>query len=648
LWTVFALSVLATDGYCLATLHRRFGWDALLGYATLVVRAALFISVGLLIEALLLRAGYGYLTENKTRRSVLHAYWIGVMLLGVALVADVVVYAFAGYHVPTGLRILMSDGPLGVVKVVDATGLSIWAVLLSAFGVGLGLGVAIVLSKVSRRFSSRAGILVSRRQALRAVLVCVGVLALVEMASYRLRDPFVWEREIREVPLAFSVLRPAAELASFRVSVRNTSSPPRVGAADPVAAPAGKPDIVVVIIESLRADMRSRETMPHFAEFAEHAWTFDHAVTTGNVTHYSWFGLLCGRIPLYFDVAKHSPVQSGSAAFAALRDAGYRVHLLATPDTEYQNLEAIVFGSGPAKGTTKLLTDKFHPTDPDVAHRDELVIEELTRRLGSTPPGGSAYVVALDSPHFGYQWGRGFEPPFRPYAADISIAEDYEKRQDARRSVINRYKNAVAWIDSLLGRFFHALEQSGRANDAILVITGDHGEAFWEHGSATHGSDLGAEQLEVAFAMKLPGQAARRRSGVFSLLDVMPTVLYAVGLGGVAMDGTPEQVQTARTASTPVGAVLPTPERVALTFQGWNERAYRFAATTEQRRLLFELDSVDPLEAKRLVLKHALDLGTTGRFDRERGDAGDDYEDVLDEVPGVLRAMTFLRLGAGR
>jgi hypothetical protein len=637
LWAAFALVVLGTDGYFLASVYSHLGWNLALALATLALRTALFTAMGLFVEAWLLRTGEGYLTENKARRSVVHAYWIGVMLLSVALVADVFVYAFAGYHVPTGIRILLSDGPFGVVEVVDATGLSPSVVVVTTLGSALGLALAIVLSKSSRRLSGRAGVVVSRRQATRAVLIAVGLLALVEMAGFRWRDPFLWEKEIREVPLAFSIARPAAELASFRVSVeRPTARSLGSGLVDR-ASPAQKPDIFIVIIESLRSDVLTPEVMPRLASFAKRAWTFEHAVTTGNVTHYSWYGLLCGRIPLYFDVAKHSREQRGSEPFAALRKAGYGVHLLTTPDTTYQNLESIVFGSG---GTAALLTDKYRPGAPEVARRDELVIAELGRRLASTPVGGLAYVVALDSPHFGYQWGSGFKPRFVPYAGNISIARDYEHNARLRQAVVNRYKNSVAWVDSLLGSFFEALERTHRMEDSIVVVTGDHGEAFWEHGSATHGSDLGAEQLDVAFAMKLPGRAARRSSGVFSLLDVMPTVLSEVGIRGVVLDGTALQERDDESAHV---RRAPEPAAAAFTFQGWNERAYRFALTTARRRLLFELDSVDPLNARRLVLKDVSELGDRPRAGGDR--QASSYEEVIAELPAMLQTMGFLRFG---
>src|SRR5512145_2732951 len=120
LWLGLAATVLATDGAFLIGLHRRLGYDVLFAIAGLLARTSVVVAVGMLFESLLMRAHEGYLTLTKTRRSVLHAYWVCVMLLCVALAVDLVILAFAGYHLHTAVRILFSDGPAGVGQVVEA------------------------------------------------------------------------------------------------------------------------------------------------------------------------------------------------------------------------------------------------------------------------------------------------------------------------------------------------------------------------------------------------------------------------------------------------------------------------------------------------------------------------------------------------
>ncbi len=220
LWSAFALTSLLVGSFFLVRVYRRVDADSALGLVGLLGRTAVYVSVGLVVEGLLMRAGDRSRALSRPRKLALHATWVGVMLLSVALVVDVLVFAFAGYHLTTALRILFAGGPRGVGQVVEATGLSPSLLLGSGAGLAVGLGVAGFLSRIVRRLSGRVGWEIPRRKAVRALFVSLGAIAAVETVSFNLRNPFLWETEVRSVPLAFSIVRPDAELASFRVAPR--------------------------------------------------------------------------------------------------------------------------------------------------------------------------------------------------------------------------------------------------------------------------------------------------------------------------------------------------------------------------------------------------------------------------------------------
>lgn len=633
LWLTFAATAVVVGAFFVFQVHRRVSVDALLGLLALLSRTAIFVVLGLFLEALLLRTAGGYLTETRTRRTAIHGSAGALVLLCVALVVDFFVFAFAGYHLDTAAKILFSDGPEGVVRVVDAAGLSLSVVIGSAVGLAVALLGAVVISKLTRRLSARRPVEVSRKASLLGLTVAFSALAVIDAVGYRVRNPFLWEREMRTVPLAFALARPPAELASFTVSVKRpdvSRSRAQVAALAPIN---DKPDVFIVVVESLRRDIITPEIMPRFAAFSKEAMTFEHAQTTGNVTHYSWYGLLCGGYPLFFDGIKKLPEEQGSVPLLALRKLGYRTRLFATPDTAYQNLDAVVFGPRAA-----LLDEKFHPPGALAAERDRAVVAEVSRVLATEKPGGTVNVIALDSTHFDYVWGAGFQPPFLPYATDASISRNYAKDAKARAALFNRYKSSAAWMDQLLGQLFDALQKSGRMENSIVVVTGDHGEAFWEHGSGSHGSDLGREQIDVGFAMRLPGRAPKRFDAVFSLMDVMPTILSHVGVDSSAML---PGVALQRRVNAADGSLSP---RAALTFQGWNLSAFRFALTHGDRRLLFELDAANPLEAKKIVLKDITDLDSVSQVSGDKSTIPLAYQRVLRDLPQILDAMPFLQL----
>jgi arylsulfatase A-like enzyme len=107
------------------------------------------------------------------------------------------------------------------------------------------------------------------------------------------------------------------------------------------------------------------------------------------------------------------------------------------------------------------------------------------------------------------------------------------------RYVRNRYLENVAYADSLVARVLGILDRQGRYDDALVVLTADHGEAFLEHGRFVHSLDLHREVLHVPLVVKWPGSSSAFRPVVdepVSLLDLAPTLVDGLALRG-AEDG---------------------------------------------------------------------------------------------------------------
>jgi arylsulfatase A-like enzyme len=101
-----------------------------------------------------------------------------------------------------------------------------------------------------------------------------------------------------------------------------------------------------------------------------------------------------------------------------------------------------------------------------------------------------------------------------------------------RRTLSRLYDAAIRTMDErTLAPLLDRLEARGLADDTLVVLTSDHGEAFGEHGVFLH-DDLYAETLRVPLVLRLPGRvpAGRRVAERVGLLDVMPTVLELLGV----------------------------------------------------------------------------------------------------------------------
>ena len=95
---------------------------------------------------------------------------------------------------------------------------------------------------------------------------------------------------------------------------------------------------------------------------------------------------------------------------------------------------------------------------------------------------------------------------------------------DSAGAVRNMYDNSLAYADVQLGRLFDALKKNGRWNSTIVVVLGDHGEAFYEHGFGAHGSQLFDEVTHVPLIVHVPARRASVDSLPASSIDVIPTV----------------------------------------------------------------------------------------------------------------------------
>lgn len=92
------------------------------------------------------------------------------------------------------------------------------------------------------------------------------------------------------------------------------------------------------------------------------------------------------------------------------------------------------------------------------------------------------------------------------------------------------YAAGVRSVDRQLGVFFDEISRAGVLDDAVLIVTADHGEELADHGAWDHGGTLYEEQIRIPLVVRLPEvRSGRRVDRVVSLVDLMPTVLALAG-----------------------------------------------------------------------------------------------------------------------
>jgi arylsulfatase A-like enzyme len=98
---------------------------------------------------------------------------------------------------------------------------------------------------------------------------------------------------------------------------------------------------------------------------------------------------------------------------------------------------------------------------------------------------------------------------------------------------IGRYRNALYFGDQSLAALLEGLRARHLDSRTVVVVYGDHGEAFGQHpGNVGHTMFIDEENVKVPFLIAIPGvtTGGSRVKPVASLLDAAPTILDVVGL----------------------------------------------------------------------------------------------------------------------
>ena len=93
--------------------------------------------------------------------------------------------------------------------------------------------------------------------------------------------------------------------------------------------------------------------------------------------------------------------------------------------------------------------------------------------------------------------------------------------------ILSLYDGHIRYADDALGRMLDELKRAGIFDDALIVVTSDHGEAMWEHGVLGHSRTIFDEMVHVPLVVKLPAGmegTANVVSDLTSIMDLFPSI----------------------------------------------------------------------------------------------------------------------------
>ena len=342
--------------------------------------------------------------------------------------------------------------------------------------------------------------------------------------------------------------------------------------ADASSDDAAVSNVVLVTVDSLRADAVSpydaERHSPVIDSLADDGTVFDRAFANGNWTPFSFPSILASE-PVFArtgdigvdesrtlaEVLSEADIATGgfNAANGFLTDHwGY-------PDG-FDEFEPFVTSVGSS------VYSRYLAAHPTVEAWIQLATSPV-RRLGSKLRGDSddrpfldasrmfdvedaatAFVDDTDEPFFLWVHYMDTHTPYVPAPRYIREVSDgivgthqmlhahartslgLEVGERTLRELRTLYQATVRQVDASVGRLLGSLDDAGVADDTAVLLAGDHGEEFQEHGHLAHYPKLYDELIHVPLVADVPGLDGGRIGGHVGLDAIPPTVADLLGV----------------------------------------------------------------------------------------------------------------------
>ena len=321
-------------------------------------------------------------------------------------------------------------------------------------------------------------------------------------------------------------------------------SPPAVVVRGSRAAE-GRRNVVVWLVDALRADRLScygaaHRTSPHLDRLVREGLIFTSPRAQASWTAASTGSLFTALYPSRHGAERASQrllPQCVTLAERLERAGVFTMGLVANGHVKPlmnfdQGFDRYVFvrGSGdpPHADAAELFESLLPLLEQNADKPFYLYVHGVDPHGPYTPPPPCDTLFTPDA-YSGTIDGRYDPPDFRRLPADSVSEADLAQLRGL-------YDGEIAWNDLYLGRLVAELRRLGLLEQTMILVTGDHGEEFLDHGGWDHAKTLYAEQIRVPLAGRLPHGAhpAFPAGSVVRdpvrLVDIYPSVLDVFGV----------------------------------------------------------------------------------------------------------------------
>ncbi|WP_311170333.1 sulfatase [Halobellus ordinarius] len=325
-------------------------------------------------------------------------------------------------------------------------------------------------------------------------------------------------------------------------------------------------NVVLVTVDSLRADALGtydeRRHTPVMDDLADRGTVFERAFATGNWTPFSFPSILASR-PVFADSGDIG-VEDVPTIARTLSDAGFATGGFNAAngfltsfwgyDDGFDEFESFVANVGSS------LYSRYLATHPTVEAWLQLATSPLRRlrsrlagnaddrpfldtsRMFDVEHGAASFLEDTDEPFFLWihymdthtpyvpapryirEVSEGFLGTHRMLHAHTRTGLGLEVDERTLEELRTLYQAAARQVDASIGRLLDELDATGQRDETAVVLAGDHGEEFQDHGHLAHYPKLYDELIRVPLVVDVPGVEGGRIKEHVGLDAIPPTV----------------------------------------------------------------------------------------------------------------------------
>jgi arylsulfatase A-like enzyme len=309
-------------------------------------------------------------------------------------------------------------------------------------------------------------------------------------------------------------------------------------------------NVVLVIVESLRPDQLqvfggTREVMPGVEQVARDGVAYSDHYTQASHSNYADICPLSGRYPLRSErvhLYPKTPSYPRVPIYEVLHALGWRTAVVSSQNEIWGQMINYLrsghldhfFHSESFEGPTYVprhdtgFEEFLKGSKRSGKIDDRFTIDEAVRWIDSGSAPFFLY-LNLQNSHLPYETPADFPRRFGPARLPFQIRFGGFPR-DQIQTVKDVYADSLAYSDHQLSRLVAHLKERGEWDRTLIVVTGDTGQAFYEHGFVAHANRIYDELMRVPLVIRAPGLTPRVDPRPAQHIDVAPTILDLLGI----------------------------------------------------------------------------------------------------------------------